>query len=144
MPQDFNAEKPGRPGVSVGEDLADQLLAATFRMLQVEHVASLLRAMAIGADGGGYVGLAEALREDAATLSGLANEQGIDQAVALHEAGDGLAQWVKAKQASPHQAGEDGHRDGFCRRCADLYVAGNQAVIAWEAARQQEAPGHGR
>jgi hypothetical protein len=63
MPTDFNAPYPERPGVSVGEDLADRLLATSMNVLAVEGVADRLKWMAIGADAGGYVGLAEGLRE---------------------------------------------------------------------------------
>jgi hypothetical protein len=35
--EDFNAPHPSRIGVSVGEDLADQVLSLTFRILAVEQ-----------------------------------------------------------------------------------------------------------
>jgi hypothetical protein len=39
MPVDFNAPKLGRPGVSIGEDLADQVLAKQF---EIERLVGLL------------------------------------------------------------------------------------------------------
>lgn len=90
MPTDFNAPS-GRPGVSVGEDLADQLLASTFQNMLLMNIGGQLR------------------------------------------------DWVMAKQASPHRPGEDGHRDGFCRRCADLYGAGN-ALVVWDKASREQPP----
>jgi hypothetical protein len=89
---DFNAVCPDRPGVSVGEDLADKLLAATFQIML------------------------------------------------LVEVGGRLRDWARDRLASPHRPGEDGHCDGCCRRCADLYAAGNTTISAWEQAAAQHAP----
>jgi hypothetical protein len=86
--QDFNAPSPDRPGVTVGEDLADKNLALAFQLLT------------------------------------------------LQEAGDQLQQWLERKLASPHRPGEDEHRDGFCCRCADLYVEGMRVWGVWRAARK--------
>jgi hypothetical protein len=77
-----------------------------------------LRAATVGAEVGPASELAGLLRQAAHAL----------------DMADLLRAWIDLKLASPHQAGHDGHRDGFCLRCASLYEHALHAINAYDTA----------